>query len=61
MKNDKIIKEIEKITKENYLEEIIQISKEYGYSLSHEDKEGSFIVEEYKKENIDWLLRSNLE
>lgn len=41
-----------------FLEEIISIYKKHGFSLGHEDSHGAFIVEEYSKENIQWLLNA---
>lgn len=40
---------------ENYLNEIEKISKKYGFSLSHEDGHGAFIVTNYHNYNIEWL------
>lgn len=40
---------------EKYLEEIDEISKRYGLSISHEDGHGAFIIEKYNKLNIKWL------
>lgn len=40
---------------EKYLEEIDEISKKYGLSISHEDGQGAFIIEKYDKLNIKWL------
>jgi hypothetical protein len=39
----------------DFLEEIKTLSKEYKYSLSHEDNQGAFIIEDYKEDNIKWL------
>ena len=38
-----------------FLEEIAELSNEYGLSLAHEDDHGSFIVDDYKDENVRWL------
>jgi ubiquinone/menaquinone biosynthesis C-methylase UbiE len=41
-----------------FLQEIARICKEHGFSLSHEDTHGSFIVEKYDKDNIQWLMQA---
>lgn len=39
-----------------FLEEIVQVCKEHGFSLAHEDIQGGFIVETYDEDNIEWLM-----
>ena len=38
-----------------YFNEIEAISKKYNLSISHEDCQGSFVIEFYKEINIKWL------
>jgi hypothetical protein len=38
-----------------FIEEIVALSKRFGFSLSHEDGHGSFIVETFTQHNVDWL------
>ncbi|MFW5962318.1 MAG: hypothetical protein ACOCQR_01765 [bacterium] len=40
---------------ETFLKEILKIYEKYNLSLSHEDSQGAFIIEKYKKENAAWL------
>ncbi|MBU4332431.1 hypothetical protein KKD19_01570 [Patescibacteria group bacterium] len=40
---------------EAFLGEIVDACKRHGFSLSHEDTHGAFIVEEYDEGNIQWL------
>lgn len=40
---------------EEYLQEIINLSKIYNLSISHEDCMGGFIIENYNESNINWL------
>ena len=48
-----------KIGKVNeFLEEIIKLCKKYKLSISHEDTQGSFIIEEYSEKNIKWLQQA---
>lgn len=44
---------------ERFLYEIIEVYKKYGFSIAHQDEHGSFEVEKYKEENIEWLLGAN--
>jgi len=39
----------------DFLKNIIEICKKYGFSIGHEDTQGSFIIEDFKDENITWL------
>jgi hypothetical protein len=45
---------------ELFFSEIEAVCKKYGYSISHEDEHGSFEIEEYDQENIDWLKNANV-
>jgi hypothetical protein len=38
-----------------FLEDIFSVFNSHGLSLSHEDRHGAFIIDEYKNENIEWL------
>ena len=40
---------------QQFISEIIAVSKKYGLTISHEDYEGGFIIEDYDESNIDWL------
>lgn len=35
--------------------EIERICKKYNLSISHEDQHGSFIIEKFDEQNINWL------
>jgi sugar phosphate isomerase/epimerase len=39
-----------------FLREIVKVCKDHGFSLSHEDTHGAFIVERYDEDNIQWLM-----
>ena len=39
-----------------FLREIVEVCKEHGFSLSHEDTHGAFVVEKYEEGNIQWLM-----
>ncbi len=38
------------------MREIAKVCKEHGFSLSHEDTHGAFVVEKYEEGNIQWLM-----
>lgn len=40
---------------EKFINELIAVCKKHGLSLSHEDDQGSFVVEPYSDSNIEWL------
>ena len=42
-----------------YIEEVLAVSRKHGLSISHEDSQGAFIVEEFSKANADWLLAAH--
>lgn len=45
---------------EAFLEEIEKVCREYGYSISHEDGGGSFIIEPFDEWLMDWFYDANL-
>jgi hypothetical protein len=49
-KNSEDNKEIEL-----FINEILEIYKKYNFSISHEDKFGSFIIEKFDVDNCKWL------
>lgn len=44
-----------------FIDEIIEVSKKHGMSISHEDIGGGFIVEPYDDENIKWISAAYLQ
>ena len=42
-----------------FLDEINLVCKKHNLSISHEDTYGSFIIEEYDKDSIDWLFHAD--
>lgn len=42
-----------------FLEEIEDVCKKYNLSISHEDYNGAFFIEEYCEENIEWLFMAS--
>jgi len=41
---------------DEFLQAIVEVCRKHGYSLSHEDTQGGFIVEKYNEANIEWLM-----
>jgi len=39
-----------------FLNDINEVCKKHGMSISHEDGHGSFIITKYDEENIKWLF-----
>ena len=42
-----------------FLDDIIEVCKKHGLSISHEDCHGAFCIEEYCEENIEWLRNAD--
>lgn len=49
----KFVKTSEDLKK--FFNEIETVCKKNGYSISHEDSKGSFQIEKYSNDNIEWL------
>ena len=39
----------------NFMKEYEELCIKYGISLSHEDCQGAFIIDEYDKDNVEWV------
>lgn len=44
-----------------FFNEIDALCKKYGFSISHEDGHGAFIIEDYDESNIKWLKGAQLD
>lgn len=44
---------------EEFLDEIGQVCKKHGLSISHEDGHGCFIIESYNESSVGWLKNAN--
>ena len=40
---------------QKFLADIISVCREHGFSISHEDVHGSFVIEDYSDDNMQWL------
>lgn len=38
-----------------FLADIESVCRKHGFSIAHEDEQGSFIVENLKENNLNWL------
>lgn len=43
-----------------FYKELIALYKKYNLSISHEDSQGSFIIENYNENNVDWIMDANI-
>jgi hypothetical protein len=43
-----------------FIESIIKLCKEHGFSISHEDGQGAFVIEEADEGNFDWLREASI-
>ena len=44
---------------ELFLDEIIEVCKKHGLSISHEDEQGAFLIEDYDEEMYsNWLRQA---
>ena len=44
-----------------FIDTICDVCKDYGFSISHEDSHGSFIIEKYNDTNIDRFRNANVD
>lgn len=44
-----------------FIDTICDVCKDYGFSISHEDSHGSFIIEKYNDTNINWFKNANVD
>lgn len=44
----------------SFYKQLIALYKKYNLSISHEDSQGGFIIENYNKNNVDWIMDANI-
>lgn len=44
---------------EAFLDEIEAVCKKHGFSISHEDGHGAFVLEPFDSHNIEWLRNAS--
>jgi FAD/FMN-containing dehydrogenase len=52
-KNGKFIERIKRV--DDFFDEVEAVCKKYGYSISHEDYHGAFVIQKFEQDNIEWL------
>ena len=52
---DTKVKEIESSADDLFIEDVIEVYKKHGLSISHEDGHGAFLIEPISVHNIEWL------
>jgi len=55
----KTIKISDEKTVENFKKDIVKLSQAYGLSISHQDSQGAFEIEQFDTRNIDWFMQAN--
>ena len=53
--NEKINKRIESKEADEFLNDIIEVCKKHGLSLSHEDVGGGFLIDDYNETDTKWV------
>ena len=51
---------IEEEKAKKFIEEVIKLSKEYGFSIEHEDCHGAFEIRKYNEDASDWLRYAHI-
>ena len=46
---------------DSFLNEIEQVCRKHGLSISHEDVHGAFVIQKLSEENISWLKEASRE
>jgi hypothetical protein len=41
-----------------FLNEIIEVCKKHGMSISHQDNQGSFLITKFNHKDKEWLLKA---
>lgn len=46
---------VSRVDIEKFFDELFVLYKKYNLSISHEDSQGAFIIEDYKESNLEWI------
>lgn len=44
-----------------FYEDLVALYKKYNLSISHENEYGSFIIENYSDDNVNWIMNAKIE
>ena len=53
-------REVERPDIDSFLEEVVDVCKKHGFSISHEDREGSFEIVDYDDCEAEWLMGASV-
>ena len=45
---------------DRFLDEVLEVCKKHGLSISHEDGHGSFLIENHNESDAQWLRDSSV-
>lgn len=45
---------------EEFLIEVVELCRLHNVSISHEDMHGAFVIDEFKVENLEWLMDAHI-
>jgi hypothetical protein len=48
--------DIENPAIDSFIAEVIEVCKKHGFSISHEDSHGGFIISKYNDHDAEWLM-----
>ncbi len=53
-------KKVEEENVDKFLQEVVELSKKHGLSISHDDCYGNFVVSKYDHDDIEWILSAQV-
>jgi sugar phosphate isomerase/epimerase len=45
----------QKLPVKKFIEELVKVCEDYGFSIGHEDTHGAFKINNYTADDIEWL------
>lgn len=58
---DSLKEKLEELKPYQFINEICNVCKDYGYSISHQDTQGAFVIKKYDEVYIDWFKNANID
>lgn len=43
-----------------FIQEVIEVCKQHGLSISHEDSGGAFVINEFNDDDAKWLMEARV-
>ena len=53
--------QVEDTTVDAFLNEVLEVCRKHGMSISHEDEHGSFLVKDFDEAYALWLMRAAID